>query len=294
MGLVKKKLLLIIIVVLLFTTSCNHSMNSHAIETDYLPKHVGTASSGKVKHIEVPTKWQQYYDFEELQNHKGIDVYVPTNLPRGFVLDRVEFQNGIIKGIYINGQKGIVFVQSPATSDIESIELSEDSASVIRWSTAENNFMIIGELVDVSDLEVFKRSLNLLRGRENSISLPFETIQCSEFEEVSNSKYRTSSLYTPLRFQERVGHSCDHKSILDNSIIIGLFAGEKGSSGYTISTANITLQDNQLIVKFSETTPIEGLNYLTVLSSSVCECSITGWESCDICSIYFKSGPSDC
>ncbi|MNF04619.1 hypothetical protein D3C80_2041800 [compost metagenome] len=51
-----------------------------------------------------------------------------------------------------------------------------------------------------------------------------------------------------------------------NSIIIGLFSGEKGSGGHSINTSQVILKNNQLSVVFYEIKPYPNSSYTTALT----------------------------
>jgi hypothetical protein len=226
-----------------------------------------------VENIELPIKWEQYSDFEELQEAKQIEVLAPSDLPKGFILQKTEYQHETIKGTYLNGKNALIFIQTPATNDTmnkEAVWKNNENETILTWSTNKRSFEIKGTNLNNELLNSFKQSLRPISNTTDIITLPFEIITSKLQLEKNNPKNRTFSLFTPLTFREfaKKQHIVIDKKwqAMDDEIIIGLFAGEKGSSGYAITTSQIDLKNNKLTVMFHETKPTPDMNYLTVIT----------------------------
>ncbi|MNW52131.1 hypothetical protein D3C74_296400 [compost metagenome] len=222
------------------------------------------------KKINFPAKWEQYSDFEELQKAKHNDVFVPNVLPKGYILNKTEYYNKIIRATYLNENKTIIFTQSPTLTDFTTEE-NNDKDTVISWSTSQNSFELKGIHAEKSDLAKFKDSLQLISNKEDSITVPFEIISCSDHSKMYNSKNakktRSFEIYTPATFKNNEKKCMDYQDAASqNSIIIGLFSGEKGSGGHSINTSQVILKNNQLSVVFYEIKPLPNSSYTTVLT----------------------------
>lgn len=104
----------------------------------------------------------------------------------------------------------------------------------------------------------------------NTRHVPFEVIQLSGYLQHFEPEGRVFYLFTNKQFN---AFAKEHeltrmKEQLNGSAgwIIGLFSGEKGSSGYTIAVSEVTLQDNELRVVFHETEPAPNTSSLSVIS----------------------------
>lgn len=227
--------------------------------------------SGKVtSKVNLPVKWEQYFDLEQLQRAKQIEVIVPNVLPKGYILDKTEYYDKTIRVTYLNENKSIIFTQSPALTPFATKETSELD-TVIRWSTVTNNFELKGVHAKESDLTIIKDSLHPISNIEDSITVSFEIISCADRSQMYSSKdakkNRSFEIYTPAAFKKNKKKCVGDQDIASsNSIIIGLFSGQKGSSGHAIHTSQVILDNNQLTVKFYEIKPSPDSIYLTVIT----------------------------
>jgi hypothetical protein len=220
-------------------------------------------------------KWEQYSDFEALQKAKQIEVFAPSDLPKGYLLQKIEYQHEIIKGTYLNGKQTLIFVQTLTPNGAMNMEATWkniENETILSWSTTKISFEIKSTNLKKEDLNSFKQSLRSISNTTDIITLPFETITSNQQLQLdkNNPKSRKFSLFTPQTFREfaKKQHVVIDKNwqASDDEIIIGLFAGEKGSSGYAINTSQVALQNNQLTVMFHEIEPTPNMAYLTVMT----------------------------
>lgn len=63
-------------------------------------------------------KWTLYSDLKQLHNAHPASIYVPSQLPQGFKLDRREGRNETIRAAYSSGKKELLFLQTPQADSI--------------------------------------------------------------------------------------------------------------------------------------------------------------------------------
>ncbi|WP_373459654.1 protease complex subunit PrcB family protein [Paenibacillus harenae] len=225
-----------------------------------------------VKVVELPAKWKTYADFETLQKETRRPLYIPGDLPIGYVLVRVEFQKEMVRAFYRQGEREILFMQSPIVKGqpVEEKWTSTNGETAVTWSDDRTLFLLKGSAgPPSSELNAFRASLRLLSDKV-SISLPYESILSFELEKKSSPTSRGFKVFTPDSFRV---YAKEKGLVLPedwrprkNSIVIALFAGEKGSSGYGMATSHVTLKEETLLVTFHETEPLSDDNALTVLT----------------------------
>lgn len=226
--------------------------------------------------IELPDKWERYSDFEALQHAKQTEVYVPGELPAGYRLQYVEAKGATFRGIYTNEKEKqtLLFSQSPAESGapVQEIEWSRlGNETKLTWSSAGYRFELSAPGVERQDFIRFQNSLRLLRNVSGVMTLPFEVIAEANVMDASHGqKERSFTLFTPQTWKEFVRKQRDKvdgkREAAKDELLLGLFAGEKGSSGYSIAASRVTMQDGRITVLFHELQPLPDMVYLTVLT----------------------------
>lgn len=220
-------------------------------------------------------KWTLYSDLEQLQNAHPASIYVPSQLPKGFKLDRREVRNETIRAVYTSGKKELLFLQTPQAGSIpkpaEIQRQSNGNELVFLWSANAYSFELIGHHVTEKELNAFKQSLIMLSPPDtNTRHMPFEVLQLSGYLQHFEPEGRVFSIFTYEQFHAFAKkHELTGMKEQQNGSagwIMGLFSGEKGSSGYTIAVSEVTLQDNELRVVFHETEPAPDASTLSVIS----------------------------
>ncbi|QGQ94079.1 hypothetical protein EHS13_03740 [Paenibacillus psychroresistens] len=253
-----------------------------------------------VENIKLPIKSEQYDDFEELQNAKKIEVFAPSELPKGYLLQKIEYQNKTIKGTYLNGNQSLIFVQSPVPNDaMNQADAWKDNENekILTWSSTNTSFEIKAINLNKEDLISFKQSLRSISNTtEDYTILPFQIITSTDLSEKNSPKNRTFSLFTPETFSEFVKKQrvvINKKwQAADDEVIIGLFAGEK-ASGYAVTASQITLQNNQLTVALHESKPDPNMSYPAVITYPFQFISIKIPAGKNVSSVQFISGKGE-
>lgn len=230
----------------------------------------------KTVRIKLPDKWERYSDFEALKHAKQAEVYVPGELPAGYRLQYVEAQGATFRGIYTNENETqtLLFSQSPAERDAPDREgewSRQGNETKLTWSSAGHRFELSASGLERQDFIRFQNSLRLLRNMSGIMTLPFEVIAEANLTDASRGqKDRSFTLFTPQTWKEFVRKQRDKveekREAAKDELLIGLFAGEKGSSGYSIAASSVTMQDGRITVMFHELQPLPDMDYLTVLT----------------------------
>ena len=232
--------------------------------------------------VDSPQKWETFQDLEHVSSAKQLTIYTPINLPIGFVLQKVEHLQGVTRATYVYGEQEIQFVQKSIKSKREVAEVwssdeQTDGLLSVSWTTNRSKFLLSGDNVSREKLSSFQQSLHKLTdGKEQANILPFHVIELTGFSDKNGVKKRRFKLFTPEQFQDFITNQrlVEKEAFqpLDNSIVLGLFSGMKGSSGYSIEVLDITLREHQLNVSFTESEPAREdsvLAYLTYPSQFV-------------------------
>lgn len=212
-------------------------------------------------------KWQIYKSFDELQKDKKINVYAPHFLPDGYRVDKIEYANEITIATYTDGVGTIAFAQSAKEEPV----FRDDSSLILRWTDSPFYFEVKGDKdTQNNDLKVFKQSLFLMPSLVNSEKNSFSILNLTGPLQKFKPQEQTFRLFNNKQFsdfieEENLKLNSQHK-ISNNELIIGLFAGEKGSSGYTIAATQLIKREKHIIIIFDESSPAPDMATLAVIT----------------------------
>lgn len=216
-------------------------------------------------------KWQVYRTFDELQQDIEMDVYVPRSLPAGYQLDKIEHLDETIKATYVNKDDVLLFTQS-FISEAGSGKAVTPKCNVgsLQWTDSNMNFNVSGNNLSQDELELFKQTIFLLPFAAQSRSISFSPIEAAGTLQQFTPQNRTFRLYTSQQFLDFIKEEnirpIHPLQLDDNEMILGLFSGTKGSSGYTIAALQATSDESQIHIVFGETSPPPGSTTLAVIT----------------------------
>lgn len=223
--------------------------------------------------VSLPEKWENYLDLEQVSRSTKLDIAVPASLPVGFELQKVEHREGITRATYVYEQQRIEFVQHSSKREAAEVWTTDEhnrELLSVAWSWDRREFQLIGENVSKEQLILFKQSLYRVAGEEQGVSLPYQIVEVTGFSDQNGTKERSFKLFSPEKFQSYITKQrlIEKETFqpLEHSIVIGLFSGMKGSSGYSIEVLDIALQGSQLTVTFKESEPSREDNVLAYVT----------------------------
>lgn len=230
----------------------------------YIPKDTDKAIS------EFPSthKWHIYKSFDELQRDKKINVYAPHFLPDGYQVDKIEYANEIAIATYTDGVGIIAFAQSAKEQPV----FRDDSSLILRWTDFPFYFEVKGDKdTQSNDLKVFKQSLFLMPSLDNNEKKSFSILNLTGPLQKFKPQEQNFRLFNNKQFsdfieEENLKLNSQQHTISNSELIIGLFAGEKGSSGYTIAATQLIKREKNIIIIFDESSPAPDMATLAVIT----------------------------
>lgn len=197
---------------------------------------------------------------------RGLPHLVPSWLPDHLQLEKKEHFESVIRSFYSNGQDAKLWlIQSKDTEvmkeDIavcEALETESEHQVVRNGEKDGYQFVVCDQGLLEQDITAFIDSLFVLPvspGQEQYFELLDDGQQLDHYR----PEQREFHVYPVAAWNEWVDEQKESPRLklqdASNRIVIALFAGKKGSGGYTITAESIHQIDQTLVVTIHETSP---------------------------------------